>query len=62
MGFCMHCILIEDIFLFQRFLRNENRTFFNQDIAKNVKKHSNMGALFGGGVYWGYTVIDLFQF
>ncbi len=37
------------------FLRNENRTIFSRDIAKNVKKHPNIeprvqgGAFIGGG-------------
>ncbi len=26
------------------FLRNENRTIFSRDIAKNLRKHINMGS------------------
>ncbi len=41
-------------------LRNENRTIFSRDIAKNVRKHPTWalgcreGRLLEGGVYWGF--------
>ena len=35
------------------FLRNENRTILSRDIAKNVRKHPNMGSRVNGGAFIG---------
>ena len=48
--------VVEGIYTFQRFLRNENRTIFTEVIDKNVKSDLDMwiqkegGASIGGGL------------